>query len=564
MFDSALAAPAAVACAICGQNLDRVIAEMLRDLDPRLRTVLRTLHPNWDPEAGDWACPECVGAGVQVLQHQRSPDSLHAELQFSYPVYAPDETRLLPTPVRLHANPRFTGRGVTLAFLDSGFYAHPDLVEPADRLRAYVDATLPEPAVRPAPRRAEPASWHGLMTSAVAAGNGRQSGYLYRGLAPEAELVLVKTGNRRNRRIRDRDILRALHWVVAHHAEYGVRVINISLGGDNVSTGALTPLDALVEEAVGLGLVVVAAAGNGGVNAIMPPASARSAITVGGLDDQNSLDTRFRRMWRSSYGPGVGGVSKPDLIAPAIWVAAPMLPRTWVHNEAMDLWRLEQMPDAELARFVRSERAEVRFKKETLRRPLPEVRAVIRRRIMEQKYIHPHYQHVDGTSMAAPIVTAVVAQMLEANPSLLPAQVKDLLIQTAEPLRYVPAAEQGAGVVSAARAVAAALRAPGGPLEGFPFSPRVTPAAITFYCYAPEARSVALVGSFNGWQPVDGAMWEARRGMWQIMISPPPPGTHAYKFLLDGERWLPDVENPARVEDGAGGFHSLLTLTGNP
>jgi hypothetical protein len=24
------------------------------------------------------------------------------------------------------------------------------------------------------------------------------------------------------------------------------------------------------------------------------------------------------------------------------------------------------------------------------------------------------------------------------------------------------------------------------------------------------------------------------------------------------------VENPARVEDGAGGFHSLLTLTGNP
>jgi serine protease AprX len=265
-------------------------------------------------------------------------------------------------------------------------------------------------------------------------------------------------------------------------------------------------------------------------------------------------------MWRSSYGHGVGGVLKPDLIAPAIWVAAPMLPRTWVHNEALFLWRLEELSDRDLGRYLLTERAEAHFKKETVRRPLPEVRAIIRRRIMEQKYIHPHYQHVDGTSMAAPIVTAIVAQMLEANPRLLPMQIKEILLQTAEPLPYVPAAEQGAGVVSAPRAVAAALRAPGGALEGFPVSPRVTSAAVTFYCHAPEARSVALVASFNGWQPAEGAMWEARPGVWQIMVPPPPPGEHAYKFLLDGERWTHDVENAARAEDGCGGFHSLLRI----
>jgi serine protease AprX len=256
----------------------------------------------------------------------------------------------------------------------------------------------------------------------------------------------------------------------------------------------------------------------------------------------------------------VGGVAKPDLIAPSIWLAAPMLPRTWVHNEAMQLWRLNEMPDRDLARFLRTPLAGHRFSKDTLRRPLPEVRAVIRRRLAEQKYFHPHYQHVDGTSMAAPIVTGLVAQMLEANPGLTPAAIKDILIDTAEPLPFVPRAEQGAGLVSAPLAVAAALRAPGGPLAGLPLSPRVTPAAITWYCYAPGAREVALVGSFNGWQPVAGGMWEARPGVWQIMLPVLPPGTHAYKFLIDRRRWVHDVDNPVSQEDGAGGFYSLITF----
>src|SRR5437868_6467303 len=157
----------------------------------------------------------------------------------------------------MRANPNYTGRGVSVAFLDSGFYPHPDLTEPVNRVRAYVDATLAEPEVRPSFKRVAPTSWHGLMTSVICAGNGRISAGRYRGLAPEAELVLVKTGSRRTRRISDRDILRALNWVLAHHAEYHLRVVNISLGGDFASTGAETPLDAAVDEAVAQGLVVI-------------------------------------------------------------------------------------------------------------------------------------------------------------------------------------------------------------------------------------------------------------------------------------------------------------------
>jgi serine protease AprX len=458
------------------------------------------------------------------------------------------------------ANPDYTGRGLTLAFLDSGFYPHPDLTQPVNRMRAYIDATLTEPVEKAHYKRAEVTSWHGLMTTSVAAGNGHQSNGVYRGLASEASLVLVKTGNRRGRRIPDSDILRALRWVVDHRAQYAIRVVNISLGGDIACTGAYTPLDSLVEEAVARGLVVVAAAGNGGVNQIIPPASAPSAITVGGLDDQNSLDPRFHRMWRSSYGQGVNQVLKPDVIAPAIWVAAPILPHTRAHNEAILLWRLHGATDRELNRFLKTNLAQAHFKQETLRRPLAEIRAVIQRRIMEQKYIHPDYQHVDGTSMAAPIVTSVVAQMLEANPALTPAAIKDILMHTAERLPYVPQAEQGQGVISAARAVAAALRHPGGVLRGLPVSPTVTPQTVTFVAHLPGAHEVSLVASFNHWQPAEHPLQEIRPSVWQIRVPTLPAGQYAYKFLVDGERWIHDVENPARIEDGGGGFHSQLLL----
>lgn len=66
------------------------------------------------------------------------------------------------------------------------------------------------------------------------------------------------------------------------------------------------------------------------------------------------------------------------------------------------------------------------------------------------------YLVANGTSFAAPIVTSVVAHMLEANPRLTPAQVKDILKSTARP---VPGADQfsaGAGALDAQAAIAKA------------------------------------------------------------------------------------------------------------
>lgn len=546
-------------CPICGRPLDSYIAQFKTRLHERVVRLLRLRQPGWQPTFG--VCPDCVQEAMNKVRRERSESSLHADLLLPYPVYARDEAYLLPTPLRTNANPKYRGRGITLAFLDSGFYPHPDLMEPVRRVLTYVDATFPEPVEKNNFKKAEATSWHGLMTSCVAAGNGFMSEGLFRSIASESQVVLVKTGNRRHKfRIPDKDIFRALLWAVKNSERYNIRIINISLGGDYPSTGDYTYLDALAEEAVAEGIVVVVAAGNGRMGEIIPPASAPSVITVGGLDDQNTIDPNFRRMWRSSYGRGVNLAPKPELIAPSIWVAAPILPRTAVHNEATFLWQMENSSDTELRHYLESPAAETRFKKETLRRPLGEIRRIIRRRMMEQKYIHPYYQHVDGTSMAAPIVTSIVAQMLEANSALTPAHIKDMLISTAEPLRHASREEQGYGMVSAARAVALALRGPQGILAGLPVSPHITSEAITFLHYSAQAQTVAVVGTFNRWQPAQGQMHLIRPGVWQFTLPRPPAGSYLYKFLVDRLRWTHDLEHPARLEDGYGGFHSVLTL----
>ncbi len=548
----------AIPCPLCGRLIDPAIFQFHRDLEPRLARRLRARHPGWEPANG--VCPQCVAEAVAQAQAERSPTPIHHALQLPFPVYARDETRLLPTPVRVRANPHFTGRGVAIAFLDSGFYPHPDLVRPRNRILAHVDARGPEPVETPNFRKPHGSSWHGLMTASVGTGNGFMSEGLYRGLASRANLVLVKTGNRRGRRIHESDIQRALRWVIAHRERLDLRVVNISLGGDRLADGKLSELDKLVEEAAAAGLVVVAAAGNSGERGLVPPASAPSSITVGGLDDQNSLDRRQHRMYHSSYGTGARGVRKPEVIAPAIWLAAPMLPKTAVHHEALWLWQLLRAADSELRRLLETDYAQARFKRETLRLPLDEVRRVIRERMVAQKFIHPHYQHVDGTSMAAPIVSGLAAQMLEANPALSPARVKELIAATADPLEGVPAAQQGAGVINAGRAVAATLRAPGGPLHGWPVSPHLLRRTITFYYFDPDAREVALVGSFNGWQPAGHGLQAHSHGVWQITLPRFARGAYLYKFLLDGARWTHDPENPERVEDGYGGFNSVLTI----
>ena len=429
-------------CPVCGRRpVEGLVPFAL--LDDQLLAFI-TANALLGDSAG--SCSQCIA----LFERGRKQIEAHGAIfeQTSY---------VLPTPLRLNADERFTGRGVTIAFLDSGFFAHPDLTQPKDRILAYHNIFDPA-AKREALEKGEVASWHGMMTSVVAAGNGHLSEGFYRGIAPDSDLVLVKIG--RTGRIPDEHIERGLQWILDHRAEYKIRIVNISAGGDFEQPYLQSSLCKMVERAVSEGLVVVCAVGNAGMapgHPVLPPASSPSAISVGGLDDQNSLDRARRGMYRSSYGPTIDGLQKPEVIAPGIWVAAPILPHTPTADEARLYSELDDATDSELVDIIEKHERIDKDLYEARELPVALLRQLITIKLHEGNVINQHYKYVDGTSFSSPIVASIVACMLEANPRLTPQQVKRILIKTAERVSGIEVDRQGWGVVVASRAVAAAL-----------------------------------------------------------------------------------------------------------
>ena len=84
---------------------------------------------------------------------------------------------------------------------------------------------------------------------------------------------------------------------------------------------------------------------------------------------------------------------------------------------------------------------------------------------------------------------------------------------------------------------------------------------VRFELVAPGARSVALAGDFNGWQP--GLMTPKgpdSGGTWETTVRLRRDSVYTYNFVVDGERWVVDPRSQERVEDGFGGLNSILKL----
>ncbi len=357
--------------------------------------------------------------------------------------------QILSIPERLQAHPKYAGRGVVIGIVDSGFYPHPDLMRPRRRVKVYADAARDTP-VGTDFFTPQPWTWHGTMTACCCAGNGYVSGGRYRGLASEAEVVLVKASID-DGKILGKNVAHAIRFPL-RYPQYGIRILNVSLGVRPGDPDA-ADVEAAVREVVAAGITVIAAAGNVPGKPPGAPGSAAEAITAGGADDKNTLDDTLsgHTHWPSSYGTTKAGVKKPDLLAPAIWVPAPMLPGTLVAREAAPLFQLLSVLEEASAEYGFSETRQVATPEE--RASVQSLIDAIAARIGRAKYISPDYQHVDGTSFASPIIASVAAQMLEASPKLGPAELREGLTSTAVPLEGVDAERQGAGVVRARRAV---------------------------------------------------------------------------------------------------------------
>ena len=463
---------------------------------------------------------------------------------------------VIPTPARLNADPRYTGKGVTIAFLDSGFYPHPDLTRRTNRILAYKDLTGERTSLV-AYQLSESWQWHGTQTSVAAAGNGHLCESVYRGLAYESQLVLVKVSERG--RITEENIARGINWVIKNRDRFNIRVLNISLGGDEDVPCSRSIIDQAAEEAIRNGIVVVVAAGNSGDRHSIPPANSPSVITVGGYHDNNQIEGSGLDLYHSNFGVTADGTVKPEILAPAMWVAAPILPGTSLYDRAEALSRLSSAADYELPSLARELEEQAELPEDLRHDNADAIRRFVDDALRQLKIIATHYQHVDGTSFAAPIVSSIVAQMIGANPQLTPGAVKNILISTADRIANAPAIRQGFGVVNARRAVELAKQ------ENHSLNivgcnpPRVSNGRIVFVYHDDAAHSVALAGDFNDWaEPF--SLVRNSDGLWVTEIKTPGSGHYQYKFIVDGKRWLEDPSNGMKTPDGYGALNSLLVV----
>ena len=304
-----------------------------------------------------------------------------------------------------------TGKNVTVAVLDTGIDGtHGDLsnrvtknIKLADTQSASVGFRYPTSS-ETLPNT-DQLYGHGTFVAGVIAGNGSLSSGKFSGVAPGARLVGLSAGD-----LSLFYILEGFDYLLANRADLDVRVVNCSFSAntlfdtnDPVNIGSKMLTDA--------GINVVFSAGNAGSGAhtLNPYAAAPWVVSVGATDTQGHLASF------SSRGDFGNPLLHPTLVAPGVAVVS--LRGSGIAN----VTGAEGLAGTDARRLSATEL--------------------------------PNYTVANGTSFSAPQVAGAIALMLEANPSLTPAQVKDILQRTATPLPPYYAYEVGTGMLNVHAAV---------------------------------------------------------------------------------------------------------------
>lgn len=447
-----------------------------------------------------------------------------------------------PTLVRLDSPRRSAGRGVGIAVIDAGFYPHPDLLFPHCRVQEHIDFSVD---AEPLDGRTDAGNWHGTMTAVIAAGNGYLSQGVYRGPAYLSNLLLLKVGEQLS--IRAHHVARALQYVVDNHQRYNIRVINISLGvGEEDRKTEDSLVEHWIRRCTDLGICVVVAAGNSG-GPVGSPAKCPEAITVGGYFDHCD------EMFHSDFGFTPDRVLKPDLIAPSALVASPILPGTPQQKRAAAICKLLAHPDCEDPGVIRDAQLPEDYLKQS---PLDRSNELLGQ-AAGHKIVGTYYEHADGTSVAAPMVSGTIAQLLELRPELTPADIRQILLQTSRRLPGASRERQGRGILRAAVAFKA-VQDDDHPILTSKLGPERSELELCFRVYDPDCKKVEIAGDFTEWELE--AMTNDGNGVWTYHLELPlsDGDKRAYKFLYDGKRWEEDRHNPYCELDGMGGLNSLI------
>jgi len=316
-----------------------------------------------------------------------------------------------------------TGRGIGVALIDTGVQLHQDFKRPIGS-KPIIEVEI----VGHEPGLADYVG-HGTHVAGILYGNGSASSdslsfRTFKGFAPDAQLISVRalapdgTGY-------TSDIIAGIDWVVKNARSYNIRVLNLSLGHPVYESYRTDPLCRAVAAAVRKGIVVVVAGGNDGrvgtgFGTITSPGNAPSAITVGAMDDLDTVPLDDDQLaGYSSKGPSlVDFVVKPDLVAPGTWIVSARAVGSWLDTQHHELTL-----------------AIGDYKKDPLHATQDGA-----------------YYSLSGTSMAAPMVAGAAVLMLQKDPTLTPATVKARLMKSAvKDNRLV--FETGAGILDVYGAV---------------------------------------------------------------------------------------------------------------
>jgi serine protease AprX len=301
------------------------------------------------------------------------------------------------------------GAGVTAALIDTGVDAtHADLagrvvrnVKLADLQGVGLVGFNPPANVESLPDT-DQLSGHGTFVGGIIAGSGASSAGRYAGYAPRANLVALSAG--------DYSLLNVVAGFdyILSHPELGVRVVNCSFSANTVYDPN-DPVNVATRMLVERGVNVVFSAGNSGpgMGTLNPYAAAPWVISVGALDQQGRL-AGF-----SSRGEFGSRNFRPTIVAPGVNIVSLRASGTNLTGTTSAPNDAQQLSPTDLR----------------------------------------YYTTGSGTSFSAPQVAGTIALMLEVNPNLTPAQVRDILQRTATPLPPYYQHEVGAGALNTHAAV---------------------------------------------------------------------------------------------------------------
>jgi hypothetical protein len=96
----------------------------------------------------------------------------------------------------------------------------------------------------------------------------------------------------------------------------------------------------------------------------------------------------------------------------------------------------------------------------------------------------------------------------------------------------------------------------------FSSSAKAQPQRVQFVLVAPDAKKVAVVGDFNGWDASHAAYQAQHRGggVWSV-TAPVPLGHHRYSFVVDDSLWMPDPTAPRSTDNDFGVANSAIVVS---